>query len=136
MSDYVGIVSFMKKRHRLRIRRWRQHMSGRAWRVRYNDGRVINWIESPRPRTPISLAVFLHEVGHHAIGFRENCHRCEEEYHAWAWALAAMRRFGVEPDARVHRRIERSMRYAVDQDLRRGITNLPGCLGPFIPKAA
>jgi hypothetical protein len=136
MSDYMGIVASMKNRYRLRIRRWRRSMSGRAFRVRYADGRVTNWIEAPRPRTPISLAIFLHEVAHHAIGFRDNCHLCEEELHAWNWALSAMRRLGVEPDARVHRRVERSMRYAVEQALRRGITTLPDCLDPFIPKAA
>ena len=33
-------------------------MSGKAWRVYHDDGRVVNWIEAPVPRTPISLGDF------------------------------------------------------------------------------
>ncbi len=66
----------------------------------YHDGSIINWIESPMPKTPISLAIFLHEVGHHVIGFDRYKRRCEEEYHAWKWSLDEMRRQGVEPDAK------------------------------------
>ena len=39
--------------------------------------------------------------GHHVIGFETYKKRCEEEYHAWQWALEQMRRVGVEPDAKV-----------------------------------
>ena len=35
-------------------------------------------------RGALSLAVFLHEVGHHVIGFDRYKQRCEEEYHVWA----------------------------------------------------
>jgi hypothetical protein len=70
MSDYMHIVRQMKTRYRIRVRKWRRSMSGCAWRVYHLDGRVINWIESPLPKTPISLAIFLHEVGHHAIAFK------------------------------------------------------------------
>jgi len=108
-------------------------MSGCAWRVYYHDGRVTNWIEAPYPRTPISLAIFLHEVGHHAIGFRRFKVRCEEEYHVWMWALSQMRKAGVSVDQRVQQRFERSMRYAVAQTLRRGITQLPAELMKFAP---
>jgi hypothetical protein len=136
MSDFKPIVRLMKARYHLRIRRWRRQMSGCAWSVHYADGRVINWIEAPRPKTPISLAVFLHEVGHHAIGFERYSLRCEEEYHVWVWALKQMRQFGVEPNAAVLSRFERSMRYAVGQALRRGQTHLPPPLHRFIPAAA
>src|ERR1700690_2636967 len=101
MPDYSRIVRQAKARHDVRVRRWRSSMSGAAWRVYHDDGRVVNWIEAPRPRTPISLAIFLHEVGHHAIGFEKYKKRCEEEYHVWVWAINEMRRLGVEPDARV-----------------------------------
>lgn len=100
-------------------------MTGCAWRVYHANGRVTNWIESPVPRTPISLAVFLHEVGHHVIGFDRYKRRCEEEYHAWVWALAEMRRLGVEPDDRTLRRFELSMQYAVAKAERRGLRGLP-----------
>ncbi len=110
-------------------------MSGCAWRVYHADGRVANWIEAPLPRTPISLAIFLHEVGHHVIGFDRYKRRCEEEYHVWIWALNQMQQLGVELDARVHRRFEMSMEYAVGKAVRRGLKTLPLPLMQFLPAA-
>lgn len=136
MADYSPIVDLMKQRYDIRVRRWRKSMSGCAWRVYFHDGRVINWIESPVPKTPISLAIFLHEVGHHVIGFNTYKRRCEEEFHAWKWAIEQMRELGVEPDARVLRRFDLSMRYAVDKAMRRGIRMLPESLNRFLPQAA
>lgn len=135
MADFSPIVRLMKDRHRVRVRRWRRTMTGCAWRVHYHDGRVINWIEAPVPRTPISLSIFLHEVGHHAIGLETFKRRCEEEFHAWQWAIAQMGELGVEADARVIRRFELSMRYAVDKAVRRGIRELPGPLLRFLPES-
>jgi hypothetical protein len=131
MADYSSIVAKTKSRYDVRVRRWRRSMTGCAWRVYYHDGRVINWVEAPRPRTPISLAIFLHEVGHHVIGFERYRKRCEEEYHVWQWALAEMRRLRVAPDAKVTRRYELSMRYAVDKAVRRGMKALPATLRAF-----
>jgi len=136
MADYGQIVARVKQQHSIRVRRWRKTMSGCAWRAYYHDGRVINWIESPFPRTPISLAVFLHEVGHHVIGFHRYRTRCEEEYHAWRWAMRQMRLLGVRADARVLERFDRSMRYAVAKALRRGVRRLPVGLERFLPEAA
>ena len=136
MADYTDIIEQMKQRHDIRVRRWRRAMSGCAWRVYYTDGRIINWIESPVPKTPISLAIFLHEIGHHVIGFHTYSRRCEEEYHAWQWAIAQMRVLGVEPDARVHRRVELSLRYAVGKAMRRGLKELPAPLEQYVPQAA
>jgi hypothetical protein len=130
-ADYAPIVAEMKARFDVRVRRWRRNMTGCAWRVCYHDGRAINWVEAPYPRTPISLAIFLHEVGHHVIGFDTYRLRCEEEYHAWQWAVAEMRRLGVEPDEKVNRRVELSMRYAVDKAVRRGLKQLPEQLEAF-----
>ena len=84
--------------------------------------------KSPQPKTAISLAIFLHEVGHHVIGFEKYRRRCEEEFHVWMWALGEMRRFGVEPDSRVQRRVDMSMRYAVGKAVRRGIKTVPDLL--------
>ena len=136
MPDYSSIVREMKSRYALRIRRWRRSMTGCSWRTCYADGRCINWIESPYPKTPISLAIFLHEVGHHVIGFHTYRVRCEEEYHVWLWAMNAMREYGIEPDARVHQRFQRSMEYAVGKALRRGAKRLPHDLHQFLPQAA
>ena len=136
MRDYAGIVNQIKQRYGIRIKRWRSNMTGCAWQVRYRNGRVIRWIEAPSPKSPISLAIFLHEVGHHVIGFESYKRRCEEEYHAWTWAMAKMRELGVDPDYRVLQRFELSMSYAVDKALRRGIKDLPEILTPFLPQAA
>jgi hypothetical protein len=134
--DFTFVVEQMKRRYEIRVRKWRKSMSGCAWRVYYHNGRVVNWIEAPVPKTPISLSIFLHEVGHHVIGFDVYKKRCEEEYHVWVWALNEMRRLGVEPDVRVRRRFELSMRYAVGKAVRRGVKELPQPLHQFLPQAA
>ena len=136
MIDYGQIVEQMKQRHGIRVRRWRSSMSGCAWRVYRCDGMVLNWIESPRPRTPISLAIFLHEVGHHVIGFDTYRQRCVEEYYAWMWAIAQLGHLGIEPDARVRRRLQLSLQYAVGKALRRGLKDLPAELSEYAPMAA
>jgi len=136
MPEYDWIVERMKEQYAVRIRRWRRNMSGCAWCVQYTDGRTIRWIESPLPKTPISLSIFLHEVGHHVIGFNRYRTRCQEEYHAWIWAIEQMKQLGVPPDGRVMRRFELSMRYAVGKAVRRGIRALPQPLEQFLPKAA
>jgi hypothetical protein len=43
---------------------------------------------------------------------------------------------GVPPDAKVMRRFDLSMRYAVGKALRRGIRSLPAPLEQFLPQAA
>jgi hypothetical protein len=132
---FEAIVEVMKARYDVRVKRWRKQMSGCAWSVFLTDGRRINWIESPQPRTPISLAIFLHEIGHHAIGFNRYKRRCEEEYHAWVWAIREMRKLGVEPDEKVNRRFELSMQYAVGKAMRRGLKQLPDALTQFAQAA-
>jgi hypothetical protein len=134
-QDFGPIVREMTARYGLRVRKWRTKMSGCAWRVDYVNGRVVNWIESPFPKTPISLAIFLHEVGHHAIGFDRYKKRCEEEYHVWLWAIDQMRRLGVEPTGQVMRRYQSSMQYAVGKAVRRGMKNLPAALQQFATAA-
>lgn len=136
MPEYDWIVERMKEEHGVRIRRWRRNMSGCAWSAHYQDGRTIRWIESPFPRTPISLVIFLHEVGHHVIGFHRYRTRCQEEYHVWVWAIEQMKRLGVAPDEKVRRRFELSMQYAVGKAMRRGLRSLPRPLEQFIPRAA
>ncbi|HXE53261.1 MAG TPA: hypothetical protein VN541_09615 [Tepidisphaeraceae bacterium] len=134
MQDFAPIVRQIKREQAIRVRRWRKQMSGCSWQVRYADGRVERWIESPFPKTPISLAIFLHEVGHHVIGFDTYKLRCEEEYHAWKWAIDRMQSLGVEPDEKVLSRFERSMQYAVGKALRRRIRELPDVLRAFAPE--
>lgn len=127
-GPYSHIIAWAKTTYGIKIRRWRKNMSGCAWKVYYANGRTIHWVEAPYPRTPISLAIFLHEVGHHVIGFHTYRRRCEEEFHAWKWALAHMRTFRVMPDERTHRRQRLSVRYALAKALRRGLRQIPAPL--------
>jgi len=128
---YALLVRETLADHRVRVRRWRSGMSGCAWEVHYTDGRVARLIEAPRPRGPMSAAVFLHEIGHHAIGFNRHRLRCLEEYHAWAWALAEMERRELNVTDAVRRRMHESLQYAVAKALRRGMKRLPPELLPY-----
>ena len=136
MADFSALVEQIKEEYDVRVKRWRSNMTGCAWQVRYHNGAVIRWIEAPYPKTPISLSIFLHEVGHHVIGFEAYKRRCEEEYHVWSWAMNRMRKLGVEPDEHVMDRFDLSMRYAVAKAMRRGLKELPAPLMEFAARAA
>ena len=122
---YDRMVREMLATHKVRVRRWRASMSGIAWYVTYRDGSVQRLIEAPRPKSPMSAAIFLHEIGHHAIGFNVYKPRCLEEYHAWKYALAQMDAWGIEVTERVKTRVEKSLKYAVGKAKRRGIRRVP-----------
>jgi hypothetical protein len=110
-------------------------MSGKAWELRYYDGRVSRLIEAPRPRGPMSAAVFLHEIGHHAIGFDVHRLRCVEEYHAWAFALAEMERWRLNITDAVRRRVDESLCYALAKARRRGLREIPAELARYAHRA-
>lgn len=131
---YDALVAEKKAAHGFRVRRWRSAMTGCAWIVRYHNGEESRLIEAPYPRGPMSAAVFLHEVGHHAIGFRTYSPRCLEEYHAWRWSLDAMRQRGLNVTDAVERRVAESLHYAVDKARRRGLKNIPIELLPYVQR--
>jgi hypothetical protein len=131
---YDELVRTMLAAHRVRVRKWRPSMSGCAWEVHYADGSVSRLIEAPRPRGPMSAAVFLHEIGHHAIGLGAYTPRCLEEYHAWAWSLRELERAGFRVTDRVRMRMALSLAYAVEKARRRGLKRLPPELEPFTPE--
>jgi hypothetical protein len=130
-ARYDALVVEMKSTHRVRVRKWRGSSSGCAWEVHYRDGHVTRLIEAPYPKGPISCAVFLHEIGHHAIGFGRYRPRCLEEYHAWRWALDEMRARGFNVTPEVDARVTESLRYAVAKARRRGLRRLPVELVPY-----
>jgi hypothetical protein len=132
-AKYEAMTREMLARYNVRVRKWRTSMSGIAWYVTYRDGHVQRLIESPRPRGPMSAAIFLHEIGHHAIGFNVYKPRCLEEYHAWQFSLREMERLGLNITESVHRRVDRSLRYAVAKAQRRGIREVPAELLPYLP---
>ncbi|MBL8964385.1 MAG: hypothetical protein KF787_04620 [Phycisphaeraceae bacterium] len=133
---YERVAAEMVARYGVRVRRWRTSMSGVAWAVTYQDGRVARLIESPRPRGPMSAAVFLHEIGHHAIGIGSCKPRCLEEYHAWVFALREMEANGLNVTDAVRTRMRRSLEYAVRKAIRRGIQSIPPELAPYAPGLA
>jgi hypothetical protein len=133
-KKYDAVVAMMLEKYQIRVRKWRTSMSGIAWYVTYRDGRIQRLIESPRPKGPMSIAVFLHEIGHHAIGFNVYKPRCLEEYHAWRWALEAMNEHGLNITDQVKLRVHRSLWYAVQKAERRGIKRIPEELGPYLEK--
>lgn len=134
-ATYQQILKEVAKHRGVRVRRWRKSMSGAAWQVTWPDGRINRYVECPLPKSELSLAIFLHEVGHHVIGFSTYKMRCEEEHHAWAWAVAEMHRLGVPVTARVQQRVEASMRYAVSKAQKRGCKSLPVAVQPYAKAA-
>ena len=128
---YDQIVKQMKQQYGIRIHRWRKATTGCAWQVMYHNGTVARLIESPYPRGPVSMVVFLHEVGHHVIGFHTYKPRCLEEYMAWQFALDKMHEHGLNVTPRVEKRFHDSMRYAVAKAKRRGIKRIPEELIPY-----
>ena len=129
---YDAIVGEYLERHGLRVRCWRRSLSGLATLRIYRDGREERTIESPYPTSPLRLAIFLHEVGHHVIGLGVYRPRSLEEFHAWRYAIDRMRELGIPTEGTVQRRFERSMRHAVSKSTRRGIRRLPAELAPFV----
>ena len=133
-SRYDELVDEMKRIHGIRVVKWRSSTSGCAWAVSYADGTTSRLIESPYPRGPMSCAVFMHEVGHHAIGLRTYRPRCLEEFHAWRWGLDEMNARGFNVTAAVLKRRDDALKYAVEKAIRRGLQKLPVELMPFLPE--
>ncbi len=129
---YDRVVAEMLAKYGVRVRRWRTSMSGVAWTVTYRDGTVSRLIESPKPRGPMSAAVFLHEIGHHALGIGSYKPRCLEEYHAWVFSIQAMEASGLNVTDAVRTRMRRSLEYAVRKAERRGIQSIPPELLPYV----
>src|SRR5690606_24857710 len=133
---YDALVVEMKKTYGIRVRKWRSSSSGCAWEIHYSNGSTARLLESPYPKGPMSCAIFLHEVGHHAIGFKTYKPRCLEEYHAWKWSLDTMRERGFNVTEAVEKRMAESLHYAVAKARRRGLRNLPPELEPYAARPA
>lgn len=133
MQDrYDRVTREMLAKYGVRVRRWRTAMSGIAWEILYRDGSVKRLIEAPYPKGPMSAAVFLHEIGHHAIGFGVYRPRCLEEYHAWVFSLEHMEKLGLNLTDAVRRRMHDSLHYAIAKARRRGLRQLPQEHEPYV----
>ena len=128
---YDQLVAEMKAHYGISIRKWRSSMSGVAYELHYNNGDVRRMISAPRPRSPVSACIFMHEVGHHAVGFKKFRPRCLEEYHVWQWAFEQMRKRAIPVDRRVERHYRRSMYHYVRLAKKRGLKVLPPVLEQF-----
>lgn len=133
-AKYDAIVETMKETYGFRIRKWRSSMSGCAWELKDKHGNITRMVESPYPKGPMSCAVFLHEVGHHAIGFHVYKPRCLEEYFAWEWSIEAMKANDIKITKNVLKRRDESLQYALAKALRRGLRSIPVQLEPYIPE--
>lgn len=131
-ARYERLTAAMLERYGVRVRRWRRSTSGVAMLVRAPGGRIERWIESPQPRGPVSAAVFLHEIGHHALGVGSISPRCLEEHQAWAFSLAAMRAEGISVTASVEGRVRSALAYAMAKAARRGIKRIPAEVAPYL----
>lgn len=129
---YEQITKEMLAKYGVRVRKWRSSMSGVAWQVTYRDGTVSRLLESPKPKGPMSAAIFLHEIGHHAIGFNTYKPRCLEEYYAWKFSIDTMHELNLNVTDRVHERMHDSLNYAIAKALRRGLKKIPAELIPYI----
>ncbi len=129
---YDAMVEELKSKYHIAVRKWRKHMSGVAYELKYRDGRIKRLITAPRPRSPVSASIFLHEVGHHAIGFRRYKPRCLEEYYVWQWAFREMTARNIPVDERVLKHYRRSMYHYVRMAKKRGIRDLPHELEQFV----
>lgn len=129
---FDAMVEEMKTRYGISVRKWRDRMSGVAYELRYRDGTVRRFIAAPRPKSAVSASIFLHEVGHHAVGFRRFRPRCLEEYHVWQWAFEQMRQREIPIDHRVLRHYRRSMYHYVRMAKSRGLKELPAELEQFL----
>jgi len=133
-ARYEEVTLEMLAKYDIKVRRWRTSMSGIATLLTYQDGTTRRFLESPRPRTPLSMSIFLHEVGHHAIGLGIHKPRCLEEYLAWKFSLDTMRELGLPVTEKVETRMRRSMEYAVGKAMRRGIRSLPAEVMAYAPR--
>lgn len=131
LALYEQMVADLKARYKITIRKWRTHMSGVAYELKFRDGNIRRMISAPRPRSPVSAAIFLHEVGHHAVGFRRYTPRCLEEYYTWQWALREMVQRNIPVTPRVLRHYRRSMYHYVRMARKRGVA-IPRELHSFL----
>ncbi|MBT5658352.1 MAG: hypothetical protein HOI89_11280 [Phycisphaerae bacterium] len=131
---YDQLVDQMKTTWSIRIHKWRNSTSGCAWELRDRQGNITRMIEAPYPRGPMSCVIFLHEVGHHAMGFNCGQPRCMEEHLAWDWAIREMTARGFNVTDRVRTRRDAAMRYALHKAVRRGIKRIPSELVQWLPE--
>jgi hypothetical protein len=84
----------------------------------YGDTREI---ESPRPKTARSFAIFAHEIGHQQLHRANGSYpRWKEEVEAWEFALAQFKRFGLKGRNKQRAIAVKCIGYAFTKAVKRG----------------
>ena len=97
------------------VRKYRSSNSGEAFTSSKDWG-----IEVPRPRGPMSFAVFAHEVGHQMLHRgNESKPRWLEEIEATEYALAQFERFRLDGAEEAKKREARNLRHSAKKANRR-----------------
>jgi len=130
VPDYAAMAKELREKYKITVRKWRTRMTGIAYELTYQDGTIKRLISAPRPRSPVSAAIFLHEVGHHAIGFKRYESRCLEEHYVWQWTFREMEARGIPITPKVMRHFRKSMYHYVHQCRRLG-EHVPAELAHF-----
>jgi hypothetical protein len=106
-NPYQDAAAVLLRETGCTVRKWRQNTTGTAYTKSDDWG-----IESPRPRGPVSFAVFAHEVGHQVKHRYNSAPRWLEEIEAWEYALEQFDRFELAGRDNAQARGARSLRYA------------------------
>lgn len=116
MNKYEVISIKLLNEYGISIKTVRKSMSG----VAYIEDRVIS---CPAPKSPLSFAIFAHEVGHIANGSIKP--RWLEELKAWQFSIACFKKFGLSIPREVRQRMKYSLSFALAKALNRDMKRTP-----------
>lgn len=122
MNTYEKAGDLLLRQYYIEVKTVRKNMSG----VACIEDRIIS---APAPKSPLSFAIFAHEVGHIANGSIKP--RWLEELKAWEFSLAQFKRFGFPIPQKVQQRMRFSIAFALAKALNRGMKKTPPELKPF-----
>ncbi len=99
--------------------------------VNRNYGRAVfsrRLLRVPKPKTLLTLHIYLHECGHVHCGHfkRDGKSRHRQEYEAEVYAFEAIEAEGLEPDPRSVERAKKYVRYKIRQAVRRRAKYIDG----------
>jgi len=116
MNKYEIAGNQLLGRYDVTVKSVRQNMSG----IAYLEDRVIS---APAPKSPLSFAIFAHEVGHIANGHCKP--RWLEELRAWQFSLTCFKEFGFAITREVRWRMKYSLAFALAKALNRDMKLIP-----------
>ena len=118
--------------HKITITRYSSSpWSGQAnlWRYIIIQGQktkvTLYSMRVPEPKSAISLATYLHELGHHTLLSRNQKKSCLREFYAEQYSLDNLKRFGVKKNRKMVRHSNWYMSYSLGQALNRKMKDIP-----------